>query len=293
MAALRDVLDRAADGITRRAIEAENDARQVIGSQTAAGAQLGRLAEWAIWLSGAQGSYPPRALDRVTVLPVGSAPPQHHPVLRLGSDRGVGMVQTVALASGSTSADQAEAGAAAVDAAVDDGCDLLVLPAVVDPTVSSTLVALLLRLSATEVVGDSPHLDDAGWAAHVATIRDRTHDARRHEDDPVALLHVVGSPELVALVAMLLRAAGRRTPVLLDGPADLAAALCASRVAILGSWWWFAAAGSSDPAAVRATEALGLDPLTDLGSLLDGGAAALTALPLLVAAQRLAAGQPG
>jgi hypothetical protein len=290
VAELRSVLDRAAEGIKRRDIDAENTAREVIGSGTEAGARLGRLAEWAIWLSGSQSAFPPTPLTRITMLPVGSVPPHGHPVLHL-ANTGLGSLKTVALEPDWSSAQQAEAGVAAIDEAVDEGCDLLVLPGIVDGATTSTLVALLLRLSAIEVVGESPHLDDAGWADHVAAIRDRTHDARRHEDDPVALLHAIGSPELVALVAMLLRAAGRRTPVLLDGPADLAAALCASRLAILGSWWWFAAAGSSDPATTRAIEALGLEPLVDLGSLLDGGAAALTALPLLRAAQLLAAGE--
>lgn len=290
VAGLRAVLEAAAEGISRRDIEAENAAREVIGSGTAAGARLGRLAEWAIWLSGAQGAFPPRPLDRVTMLPVDAVAPPGHPVLHL-SGTGLGSLRTVALQPDWSSAEIASAGVETVDAAIDDGCDLLVVPAVIDGALSSTLVALLLRLSATEVVGESPHLDDAAWADHVASVRDRTHDARRHEDDPVALLDAVRCPPLVALVGMLLRAAARRTPVLLDGPADLAAALCASRVAILGSWWWFGAAGSSDPAATRAIEALGLDPLVDLGSLLDGGAAALTALPLLRAAQQLAAGE--
>jgi nicotinate-nucleotide--dimethylbenzimidazole phosphoribosyltransferase len=284
--ALRAVLERAADGIHRRTIEAENAAREVVGSGTDAGARLGRLAEWGIWLTGAQGAFPPRPLERVTLLSVGLPAPVGHPVHQLAPASGVSM-SSVALPTDSTSAQLAELGVVAVDAAIDVGCDLLVLPALVDDTVSSALVALLLRLSATEVTGESPHLDDRQWAEHVADIRDRTHDARRYDDDPVALLDALGSPELVALVAMLLRAAARRTPVLLDGAADCAGALCASRVSILGSWWWFAAASSSNPATTRAIEALGLEPLVHLGSLLDGGAAALTALPLLRAAQQL------
>ena len=99
------------------------------------------------------------------------------------------------------------------------------------------------------------------------------------------MLHALGSLELVALVAMLLRAAARRTPVLLDGAADTAAALCATRHSILGSWWRLAAATSSDPATTRAVDALGLEPVLTSAGRLDGGAAALTALPLLRAAQ--------
>ena len=89
---------------------------------------------------------------------------------------------------------------------------------------------------AAHAATNSAYLDDERWADRVAAIRDLTHPARRHEDDPVALLYSVGSPKLAALTGMLLRAAARRTPVLLDGAADCAAALCASRISILASW---------------------------------------------------------
>ncbi len=278
--ALRAALDDAADGVTRPDFEAEDAARQVVGSGTAAGGRLGRLAEWGVRLSGLQGCYPPRPLQRVTLLTVGAEAADDHPVHRLAVAEAVAR-RTVPIADDSASADAVTAGAAAVDDAVDSGCDLLVLSAVVDAELSGTLVALLLRLSATEVVGDSAHLDDEAWMTLVGRIRDRTHAVRELEDDPVALLDGVGSPVLAALVGVLLRAAARRTPVLLDGAADAAAALAASRHAILASWWWFAATTSVDPATTRAIEALGLEPLLQLDAHLDGGAAALVALPLL------------
>jgi nicotinate-nucleotide--dimethylbenzimidazole phosphoribosyltransferase len=287
---LREALDRAAEGIGRRDTDAENAARTAVGSGTTAAGRLGLLAEWGIWLSGIQGAYPPRPLDRVTMVVVGPPPTADHPVHRLVTSSGV-TSNAVDLQGVSTSAEAANAGAAAVDHAVDAGCDLLVLPAVLDEELSGTLVALLLRLSATEVVGDAAYVDDAQWATRVAGIRDRTHPARALEDDPVALVDAIGSPVLVALVGMLLRAAARRTPVLLDGPADCAAALAASRHAILGSWWWFAASTSSDQATTRAVEALGLEPLLHLDCHLDGGAAALAALPVLRSTQAVLAAE--
>jgi nicotinate-nucleotide--dimethylbenzimidazole phosphoribosyltransferase len=288
---LRSVLESAAtDGVRRRDIAVESDAREVIGSGTEQGARLGRLAEWAIWLSGAHGCYPPRPLDRVTLLQVGTSAPPNHPVHQLMGLADVSS-KSVALQADSSLPAAAAAGIAAVDEVIDAGCDLLVCTAIVDDAVIGTLVALLLHLSSTEVVGESPHLDEERWAQRVATIRDLTYPARGVADDPVALLHALGSPELAALTGMLLRAAARRTPVLLDSAADCAAALCASRISILASWW-YAAPGSGDPATIRAIEALGLDPIVELGGLLDAGAAALTTLPLLRTAQLLAPPAP-
>jgi nicotinate-nucleotide--dimethylbenzimidazole phosphoribosyltransferase len=286
---LRDVMAAAAEGVERRDVEAENAARELIGSGTVDGDRLGRLAEWGVWLSGVQSTYPPRPLDRVHVLVVGTQPGPDHDVHRLAALNGVRLTSVV-LQVDSTCVEAAEAGLQAVDAAVDAGCDLLVATALVDEAVSATLVAILLRLSATEVVGDSPHLDDAAWAELVGDIRDRTHAARASEDHEVAVLHAVGSPELAALAAIYLRAAARHTPVLLDGSADAAAALCASRTSLLASWWWFGASSSSNPSTTRAVEALGLEPLLRLDGLLDGGAAALAALPRLRSAQAVLAG---
>lgn len=285
---LRDVLDRAAEGISHRDAGAEDAARAAVGSGTAAAGRLGLVAEWGIWLSGIQGTYPPRPLEQVTLLAVGPPPPAGHPVHQLVPSSGV-TAKTVDLQTDSSSVEAAELGLAAVDQAVDGGCDLLILPAVLDEELSATLVALLLRLSAIEVVGESAYLDDESWATRVAGVRDRTHAVRPLEDDPVAVLDALGSPALVMLVAMLLRAAARHTPALLDGPADCAAALAASRHAILGSWWWFAASTSSDTATTRAIQALGLEPLLHLDCHLDGGAAALAALPVLRSAQAVLA----
>ncbi len=280
LAPLREALDRAAAEISRPDPQAEDAARAVVGSGTAAAGRLGRLAEWGIRLSGLQGTYPPRPLQRVSLLVVGAEPAADHPVHRLAVAEAV-TLQPVSLASGLTTADAVATGAAAVDDAVDSGCDLLLLSASVDAELSGSLVALLLRLSATEVVGDSGHLDDQAWMRLVEGLRDRTYATRRLEDDAVAVLDGVGSAVLAVLVGALLRAAARRTPVLIDGAADAAAALSASRHAVLASWWWFAATTSADPATARAVEALGLEPLLQLDARLDRGAAALVALPLL------------
>jgi len=287
---MRAILDGAASGgVRRRDVAVENAAREVIGSGTEPGARLGRLAEWAIWLSGAHGTFPPRALERVTMVSVGPPAPPGHPAYELSIGAGVVVKPVVLPADSASSADVARTGVEAIDAIVDAGCDLLICPGIVNEGSSNTLAALLLHLTATEVVGDSPQLDEEQWAERVAAVRDRTYPMRGVDDDPVAVLHALGSPELTALTAMLLRAAARRTPVLLDGAADCVAALCASRISILASWW-YAAPGSGDAATTRAIEALGIEPVVELGSLLNGGAAALTALPLLRAAQLLASG---
>jgi len=60
-------------------------------------------------------------------------------------------------------------------------------------------------------------------------------------DVPDDLLEALGDTDLAAITACLLRAAARRTPVLIDGPVAAAAALVAHRVQPRVSLWLRAA----------------------------------------------------
>ncbi|NIZ92512.1 nicotinate-nucleotide--dimethylbenzimidazole phosphoribosyltransferase [Kineococcus rubinsiae] len=183
------------------------------------------------------------------------------------------------------------AGAAVADAEIDAGVDLLVLGdlGVGATTVAAVLVAACLRKGAVEVVGRGSGVDDAAWMRKTAAIRDAVRRSRRHATRPTVLLQTVGSADTAAAVGFLLRAAARRTPVLLDGVVSVAAALVASRGVPGVESWWALAARSAEPALVLGAERTKLVPLLDLGAGRGGGTAALTALPVLRAAQALAA----
>jgi NaMN:DMB phosphoribosyltransferase len=283
---VREALADAGFDIGHRDVDAETSARDVLTEDGATRARLGHLAQWAITLSGVQATWPPRPFAAARVLLVGEPAAADHPVHALAADAGVTIRS---IDAPDDLAEAVRAGAAEVDAAVDGGADLLILSTVDHEVTASTLIALLLRLSAVEVVGDAPQLDEAAWADRVARIRDLSHAARARESDPAALLTSVGDPVLATLAGMHLRASARRTPVLLDGLAGHAAALLANRVGVLASWWWFAASTSQHAGQRRALDGLGLQPLLDTDSGLDGGAAALMALPLLGATQRIVA----
>ncbi|NAZ83450.1 nicotinate-nucleotide--dimethylbenzimidazole phosphoribosyltransferase, partial [Kineococcus sp. R8] len=183
------------------------------------------------------------------------------------------------------------AGAAVADAEVDAGVDLLMLGdlGVGGTTVAAVLVAACLRKGAVDVVGRGSGIDDAAWMRKTAAIRDAVRRSRRHATRPVVLLQAVGSADTAAAVGFLLRAAARRTPVLLDGVVSVAAALVASRGVPGVERWWALAARTAEPAQALAADRLKLDPLLDLGAARGGGTGALTALAVLRAAQVLAA----
>jgi nicotinate-nucleotide--dimethylbenzimidazole phosphoribosyltransferase len=100
----------------------------------------------------------------------------------------------------------------------------------------------------------------------------------------VGLLAAIGGADLAAMTGLLVGAAARRTPVLLDGVVSGACALVAQRIAYRTPQWYLAGHRSTEPAHAAALERLGLDPLLDLGLRLGEGSGALVALPLLRAA---------
>lgn len=182
------------------------------------------------------------------------------------------------------------AGVAVADEEVDAGADLLVAGdmGIGNTTVAAALVGAVLGLGALDVVGTGTGVDDDAWARKVAGLRDALYRARGHHD-PLDLLRMVGSADVAATVALLVQAAARRTPVLLDGVVSCACALLASRLVEGCGQWFLASHRSTEPAQHRALEALGLEPLLDLGMRLGEGTGALAALPLVRAAQALLA----
>jgi nicotinate-nucleotide--dimethylbenzimidazole phosphoribosyltransferase len=183
------------------------------------------------------------------------------------------------------------AGAEVADQEVDSGADLLVAGdmGIGNTTVAAALVAALLDLQALDVVGTGTGVDDAAWARKVGALRDALYRARPVRDDPLAVLRTVGSADTAAMTGFLVQAAVRRTPVLLDGVVSCACALVARRLVDSASHWWLAGHRSTEPAQHRALDVLGLEPLVDLGMRLGEGTGALTALPVLRAAQAMAA----
>lgn len=177
-------------------------------------------------------------------------------------------------------------GARVADELVDEGADILIggNMGIGNTTAAAALVGLLTDSGPVEVVGRGTGIDDVTWMRKTAAVRDAMRRARAVADDPVGLLAAVTGPDLAAMTGFLLRAAARATPVLLDGVVSCACALAAQRVAPGASAWWQAAHRSPEPAAGRALDALGLDPLLDLGLRLGEGSAALVALPVLTAA---------
>lgn len=184
--------------------------------------------------------------------------------------------------------------------AVDEGDDLLVLGAIGDGAETAAAAVTAALAPNAEPAGllarirtDQGLIDDAAWMRRCAAVRDAVHRVKsRSRTGGRAVLAELGGPDLATATGILLGAAARRTPVLLDGPVGAAAALVARNLAGQSRHWCLLPDHGRHPTVVRVAEVLGLTPWLDLRLELGEGATALAALPLLQAALALAAG-PG
>ena len=283
---------------------------------------FGRLGEIAGWASAVQGRCPPRRFARVRLLRIGPASAQTD---ALAEEAGA-TVRPVEVGASVESADAA--GRGSVDAEVDAGADLFIPAApVTGIAAAAAAVAALTSTEPVAVLGwptavlhpdpdplaegweadddfteadgksdddrtdaDVTEVDDDAWMQAVASIRDALRRVGSHFPDASDVLREVGDPALAAVTGMLVQAAARRTPVLLDGVTSGAAALLAHDLAPGADRWWLASHRSPWPAHRLALERLDLEPMVDFAVAREEGVGALLALPLLQAAVTLVAG---
>lgn len=175
-----------------------------------------------------------------------------------------------------------EAGIAAGDRAVDEGATLLVPVATPrDPIAARTLMALLTRRESSAVLPQPVGMTDRDWMTACAEVRDRAADVADLRGEPLALLQDLPAPGIAAVVGMLLAAAARRTPCIIDGPDELAAALVADRLCHRARGWWRAGSDSPDPGRAAAIDRIDLAPGLPLGLTDDVGHGARATIALL------------
>jgi nicotinate-nucleotide--dimethylbenzimidazole phosphoribosyltransferase len=148
-------------------------------------------------------------------------------------------------------------------------------------TAASALTAALLGADPAAVCGRGTGIDDAGLERKVATVRCALAVNRPPAEDPIGTLAAVGGLEIAALAGVVLGCAARRTPVLMDGFITAAAALVAVRLAPRCAGALIASHRSPEPGHAAILDALGLEPLLDLGLRLGEGSGAALALPLV------------
>ena len=172
---------------------------------------------------------------------------------------------------------------------VKDGADLIAVGdmGIGNTTPSAALISAFTGRSAGECTGRGTGIDDATLTIKTAIVA----AAVGHVGglSPLAVLAAIGGLEIAAIAGCCIEAALLGVPVVVDGVITLAALLTAEQLAPGVAARCIAAHRSVEPGASIALEALGLEPLIDLGLRLGEGSGAALAIPIVQAAAALLA----
>ena len=172
--------------------------------------------------------------------------------------------------------------------AAEPGIDVLCLGemGIANTTTAATLCAALFGGTGADWAGPGTGVHGKALAHKVAVIDEAL---ARHRQlitarDPLSLLAAVGGEELAAIAGSVLAARMGRIPVLLDGYACTAAAATLHAIDRRALDHCLVAHRSAEPGHTRLLDAIGKQPLLDLGMRLGEGSAAALAVPILKAA---------
>ncbi|KXG44332.1 nicotinate-nucleotide--dimethylbenzimidazole phosphoribosyltransferase [Tepidibacillus decaturensis] len=154
-------------------------------------------------------------------------------------------------------------------------------------TSSAAIAASLLKRPLDEVVGRGTGLNSDQWLHKKKVIQQALQFHNLHSNDPIEVLATFGGYEIAAMTGMILSAAYKRVPILLDGFNTGASALIAAKIETKSVLYMIASHQSEEPGHRHTLQALQIYPLLQLNLRLGEGTGAILALPILRSAQHL------
>lgn len=189
-----------------------------------------------------------------------------------------------------------DVGARCAAEAIQRGAQLLIAGdmGIANTTAAACLICAFTGTLPEQVVGRGTGVDDAGLARKREVVTEALARARKAIGTPESaaagarrMFAQVGGLEIAAMAGFYIEAAGSRVPVVLDGYISGAAALAAARLEPGTVRWMLASHRSAEGGHGYALQALGLNPLVDLGMRLGEGSGAALTLPIIRAALAL------
>jgi len=148
---------------------------------------------------------------------------------------------------------------------------------------AAALVSALLGLPAADITGRGTGVEGEALANKKRVVAEAV--VRLPKDLPaIEVLSQVGGLEIAAMAGAIIAAASRRVPVLVDGFISTCAALVADRLAPGVRHYLIASHRSHEAGHAAVLDALGLQPLLDLGMRLGEASGGALAIPLVRAA---------
>jgi len=154
-------------------------------------------------------------------------------------------------------------------------------------TPSSAIAAVIIGLPVAQVVGRGTGIDEEGWTRKIRVIEQALAANQPDANDAMDVLHKVGGLEIAGLAGVMIAAASKRIPVVIDGFISAAAALIAVKRAPRTREYLISAHQSVETGHRAMLKYLDLAPLLDLNLRLGEGTGAALAFHLIEASTRI------
>lgn len=176
-----------------------------------------------------------------------------------------------------------------VEAEVDKGLDLVATGdmGIGNTTPSSAIIAAFTGIAVEKVTGRGTGLDDNSLQHKVRVIEQALQFNQPNPGDALDVLSKVGGFEIAGLVGVILGAAARRVPIVIDGFISTAAALVATELCPNVRDYLIAAHNSVEIGHRVMLERMELNPLLNLNLRLGEGTGAALAMSVIEAAARV------
>jgi nicotinate-nucleotide--dimethylbenzimidazole phosphoribosyltransferase len=158
---------------------------------------------------------------------------------------------------------------------------------IANTTPSSAIAAVLTGKPVEEVTGRGTGIDDETWKRKVKVIKDAISLNKPDPSDPIDVLSKIGGAEIGGIAGLIIGAAARRVPVVVDGFISTAGALIAYAIEPKTRDYMFAAHNSQEIGHRAMLEKIGLKPLLDLDLRLGEGTGAALAMLIIEAGLKI------
>jgi nicotinate-nucleotide--dimethylbenzimidazole phosphoribosyltransferase len=158
---------------------------------------------------------------------------------------------------------------------------------IANTTPSSAVAACFTGASVAEVTGRGTGIGDEAYKLKVEVIEDALKLNKPDPADPVDVLAKVGGPEIAGIAGLILGAAARSVPVVVDGFISTAGAIAAARMAPGVKDYLFASHSSVERGHAVMLESMGLKPFIDLNLRLGEGTGAALAVSAIEAGVKI------
>ncbi|HHY14237.1 MAG TPA: nicotinate-nucleotide--dimethylbenzimidazole phosphoribosyltransferase [Thermoanaerobacterales bacterium] len=172
---------------------------------------------------------------------------------------------------------------------VDKGADILATGemGIGNTTPSSAILSVYSDESLERLVGKGTGLNDSGLSLKIQVIKKAIEVNNPNPEDPIDVLSKVGGLEIGSIAGLILGAASRKVPIVIDGFISTAGALIASKIEPKVANYIVASHASEEPGHKIMLELIGLEPMLHTRMRLGEGTGAVLAFNIVEASVKM------